>query len=229
MGSSTTTSPGRFVVLEGPDGVGKSTQVALLAAWLEASGVPHHVVREPGGTPLGEAIREIVLTRPDLSVGPASELLLMLAARAALVREVIRPALEAGNVVVGDRFALSTLAYQGHARGLEPERVRAAIDFATGGLRPDLCLVLDLPLDEAAGRRRRGSARPDRIESEGEAFRRKVREAYLALSETEPGVELIDARGTPAEVHARIRGLIAARLPTFVPTDSGEGRDRDGA
>jgi len=201
----------------------------LLAAWLDASAIEHLVVREPGGTPLGEAIREVALSRTDLEVGPVSELLLMLAARAALVRDVVRPALAAGKVVIADRFSLSTLAYQAHARGLDVERVRSANDFATGGLRPDLCVVLDLPLAEAAGRRRGNASRPDRIESEGEAFRRKVREAYLALSETEPDVELLDARGAPAEVHARIRGLIAARLPTFAPAVSGEGRDRDGA
>jgi len=177
--------------------------------------VPHVVVREPGGTPLGEAIRGLVLTRTDLAVGPASELLLMLAARAALVRDVILPALEEGKLVLADRFALSTLAYQAHARGLDPKDVRSAIDFATGGLHPDLCMVLDLPAEEADSRRRSGRERPDRIESEGEAFRRKVRDAYLALSETESGVELLDARGTPEEVHARIRGLIEARLPTF--------------
>jgi dTMP kinase len=198
----------------------------LLAAWLEAAGVPHVVVREPGGTPLGEAIRALVLTRTDLAVGPAAELLLMLAARAALVRDVIEPSLAAGKTVLADRFALSTLAYQAHARGLEPDEVRSAIEFATGGLRPDLYVVLDLPVDEADGRRRGHGGRPDRMEREGEAFRHKVREAYLALSETEPGVELLDARGTPEEVHARIRGLIAARLPTLVAV---QGGGRDGA
>ena len=218
-----------MVVLEGLDGVGKSTQVALLAAWLEGADVPYLVVREPGGTPLGEAIRELVLTRSDLDVGPASELLLMLAARAALVRDVLRPALGEGKLVIADRFSLSTLAYQAHGRGLDPERVRSAIEVATGGLRPDVCVVLDLPLEEAAGRRKAAAGRPDRIEREGEAFRRKVRDAYLALAETEPGVELLDARGTPEEVHARIRDLIAARLPVHVQAVSREGVDRDGA
>jgi dTMP kinase len=212
---------GGFVVLEGLDGVGKSTQVALLAAWLEGAGVPHLVVREPGGTPLGEAIREVVLSR-DLDVGPESELLLMLAARAALVRAVVRPALESGRVVIADRFALSTLAYQAYGRGMDPARVRPVLDIATGGLRPDLYVVLDLPLPDSAERRRGNAGRPDRIEGEGGAFRRKVREAYLALAEAEPGVELLDARGTPAQVHERIRGILAARLPGLVPS-VGEG------
>lgn len=204
--------------------------MALLAAWLEAANVPHVVVREPGGTPLGEAIRSVVLGRTDLDVGPASELLLMLAARAALVRDVLQPALEAGKLVVADRFSMSTLAYQAYARGLDPERVRSIIEFATGGLNPDLCVVLDLPLEEAVGRRKAGLGRPDRIEREGEAFRRKVRDAYLGLAETEPGAELLDARGTPEEVHARIRDLIVARVPALVPAVSREGgKDRDGA
>jgi dTMP kinase len=200
--------------------------VALLAAWLEGVGVPHIVVREPGGTPLGEAIREVALTRTDLDVGPASELLLMLAARAALVRDVLRPALDEGKLVIADRFSMSTLAYQAHARGLDVERVRSAIEFATGGLRPDLCIVLDVPLEEASARRKAGAGRPDRIEREGEAFRRKVRDAYLALTETEPGAELLDARGTPAEVHARIRDLIVARLPALVPAAERGAVDR---
>ncbi len=200
-----------FFVLEGLDGVGKSTQVALLAAWLDAAGVRHLVVREPGGTPLGEAIRDVVLSR-DLDVGAESELLLMLAARAALVRSVIRPALADGMVVIADRVALSTLAYQGYGRGLDPERVRPVLDIATGGLRPDLYMVLDLPLEDSAERRRGNAARPDRIEREGDSFRRTVREAYLDLAEVEPGVAVLDARGTPEAVHARIRQLLASRL-----------------
>lgn len=218
---------GGFVVLEGLDGVGKSTQVALLAAWLEGAGVPHVVVREPGGTPLGEAIRELALSRGDLDVGPESELLLMLAARAALVRSVIRPALDAGKLVVADRFALSTLAYQAYGRGLDPARVRPALDVATGGLRPDLYVVLDLQLDESAERRRGNATKPDRIEREGESFRRKVREAYLALAEAEAGIALLDARGTPEEVHRRIRGLLTARVPTLMRlADDDAGRRR---
>ncbi|MBM4185192.1 MAG: dTMP kinase [Gemmatimonadetes bacterium] len=216
---------GGFVVLEGLDGVGKSTQVALLAAWLEGAGVPHLVVREPGGTPLGEAIREVVLTR-DLDVGPESELLLMLAARAALVRSVVGPALAAGKVVIADRFALSTLAYQAYGRGLDPDRVRPVLDIATGGLHPDLYVVLDLPLQDSAERRRGNASRPDRIEREGEGFRRKVREAYLALAERESGVVVLDARGTPEEVHARIRGLLSARIAALATTVV-EGQTQD--
>lgn len=214
---------GLFIVLEGADGVGKSTQVALLAAWLDALGVPSLTTREPGGTPVGEAIRGLLLDRTDLDVPPEAELLLILAARAAFVRQVVRPALEAGTTVVADRFALSTLAYQGYGRGLDLARVRAGIDVATGGLRPDLYLLLDLPDEEAAARRARTGAEPDRIEREGAAFRRAVREGYLALVASEPDVELVDARGTPEEVHERVRDRILARLPgTFGMTERRE-------
>ncbi|HET9948039.1 MAG TPA: dTMP kinase [Longimicrobiales bacterium] len=218
---------GRFVVLEGLDGVGKTTQVALLAAWLDALDVPHVVVREPGGTPLGEAIRELVLGRKDLSVPPEAELLLLLAARAALLAEVVRPALERGATVLADRFALSTLAYQARGRGLDEERVRRAIDAATGGLRPDLYVLLDVPPEEARRRRAGSGAGEDRIEAEGEAFRRTVREAYLALAASEPDVEVVSGLGTPEEVHTRIRTLLEARFPeSFVRIPSGRGQAR---
>ena len=140
--SSTTTevteqgSAPLFIVLEGGDGVGKTTHVALLSAWFTALGLPHVSTREPGGTPVGEAIRSVVLGRPGLDMPDETELLLILAARAAFVRDVVRPALERGETVLADRFSLSTLAYQGYGRGLDLERVRQAIDFATGGLAP---------------------------------------------------------------------------------------------
>jgi dTMP kinase len=208
---------GHFIVLEGIDGVGKTTQVALLAEWLGALEVPHLVVREPGGTPLGEAIRELVLGRTELDVSPRSELLLLLAARAALVRDVVRPALDAGTTVVGDRFALSTLAYQAYGRGIDVGQVSGALEAATDGLQPDLYIVLDLPLGESLERRTGGGKVPDRIEREGDTFRVAVRDGYLALAESDPRVEVISAEGSPAEVHRRVCGLIEARFPqTFV-------------
>ncbi len=219
---------GHFIVLEGGDGVGKTTQVALLSAWMDAIGASHVLAREPGGTPLGEAIREVVLARTDLDVPPESELLLILAARAALVRDVVRPALDQGKIVVADRFALSTLAYQGYGRGLGVEQVRKGLDIAIGGLRPDLYIVLDLPLEEALERCRGGGEGPDRIEQEGEAFRRTVRDAYLALAESEPGVEVLSAHGTPEEVHERIRDLLEARFPQSVLRAPANERGRDG-
>ena len=210
----------RFIVLEGGDGVGKTTQIALLSSWLDALGVAHVTTREPGGTPVGEAIRGVVLGRHDLDVPPESELFLILAARAAFVRDVVRPALAEGQTVVADRFSLSTLAYQGYGRGLDQRLVRQAIGLATGGLVPDLYLVLDLPVDESLERQRGGREEGDRIEQAGDDFRRSVREGYLELARIEPNVEIVSARGTLEEVHGRIRDRLAARFPdTF--TESG--------
>lgn len=205
--------PGRFIVLEGGDGVGKSTQAALLSSWLTARGIPHILTREPGGTPVGEAIREVVLDRDDLEMPAESELLLILAARAAFVRGVVRPALEEGQVVLADRFSLSTLAYQGYGRGLDLGDVRDGLRIATGGLRPDLYIVLDLPAEVASDRQRRDGMEPDRIEKEGDGFLQSVRAGYLELAETEAGVQVLSARGTPEHVHATIRELLEACFP----------------
>ncbi len=209
---------GLFIVLEGGEGVGKTTQVALLSEWMRQAEIPHVTAREPGGTPVGEAIREVVLGRPDLDVPAESELMLILAARAAFVRDVVRPALEDGKVVLADRFALSTLAYQGHGRGLDLEAVRSGIDFATGGLTPDLYVVLDLPARDGAERQRKAGASPDRIEGAGDAFLERVRRGYLELAAEEPGVAVLSAAGTLDAVHRRIRELLAGRYPeTFGP------------
>lgn len=208
---------GRFIVLEGGEGSGKTTQAALLSAWLTAAGIPHRVAREPGGTAVGEAIRTVVLGRTDLRMPAESELFLILAARAAFVRDVVRPALEADEVVVADRFALSTLAYQGYGRGLDLDDVRHAVALATGGLEPDLYLVLDVPVAEGAARQRQGGKEPDRIEGEGERFLQRVRQGYLDLAQHEANVRVVSGEGGPDEVHARIRRLLAAELPGTFP------------
>jgi dTMP kinase len=217
---------GRFIVLEGGDGVGKTTQAALLSSWFDAVGIPYVLAREPGGTPVGEAIREVVLARSGLDMPPESELLLILAARAAFVRDVVRPALAEGKIVVADRFALSTLAYQGYGRGLELDLIRQGLLIATRGLTPDLYLVLDLPVDEGAARQTQAGAEADRIESEGEGFRDAVRDGYLALAESEPGVEVVSARGTPEDVHARIRDRLTARFPETFGAAVGDAGSR---
>ncbi|MEX2467589.1 MAG: dTMP kinase [Gemmatimonadota bacterium] len=208
---------GLFIVLEGGEGVGKTTQVALLSGWMQQADIPHVAAREPGGTPVGEAIREVVLGRADLDVPPETELLLILAARAAFVRDVVRPALEAGKVVLADRFALSTLAYQGYGRGLDLDQVRSGIDFATSGLRPDLYMVLDLPTEAGAARQRKAGNDPDRIERAGNDFLERVREGYLTLAASEPGVVVLSASGTAEEVHRRVRDLLRARFPETFP------------
>lgn len=214
-----------FVALEGGEGAGKSTQAALLARWLRDRGVPCTLAREPGSTEVGEAIREVVLARRDLEMPAESELLLILAARAAFVRDVVRPALARGEVVVADRFDLSTLAYQGYGRGLDLSRVRAAMEISTGGLRPDLYLVLDVPVGEGMARRRAAGAGTDRIEGAGAGFLRAVRDGYVELAGSGERVELVSGLGSPGRVHARILRRLRRRLPdVFGPSEDARGR-----
>lgn len=203
----------RFIVLEGVEGSGKSTQLRLLSSWLDALEVPHVTTREPGGTAVGEAIRGVLLDVDDVEMPAETELLLMLAARAAFVREVVRPALDAGKVVLADRFDLSTFAYQGYGRGLPLDAVQRMNRFATDGLEPDLYLVLDLPAEEGAKRQAREGKTLDRIEKSGTGFLERVREGYRALAREEGPVQVVNARGTPEEVHGRLREILEARFP----------------
>lgn len=179
-----------FIVVEGPEGAGKSTLVRGINARFLAEGRQVLMVREPGGTPVAEAARKIVLkSRHDLS--PASELFLYLAARADLVEKQIRPALAAGQVVLADRFDLSTRAYQVAGRGLPADAVQAALQVATGGLTPDLTLVLDVPVEVGRERQRKARKEQDRIERESDAFHNRVLEAYRKAAG--PGVVHLDA------------------------------------
>ncbi len=179
-----------FIVVEGPEGAGKSTLVRGINARFLAEGRQVLMVREPGGTPVAEAARKIVLkSRHYLS--PASELFLYLAARADLVEKQIRPALAAGQVVLADRFDLSTRAYQVAGRGLRADAVQAALQVATGGLTPDLTLVLDVPVEVGRERQRKARKEQDRIERESDAFHHRVLEAYR--KEAGPGVVHLDA------------------------------------
>ena len=208
---------GRFVVLEGVEGAGKSTQARMLGEWMEACGIPFTLTREPGGTEVGEAIRNVVQDRPELSVPPETELLLYLAARTAFVKEVALPALERGDLLVVDRFSLSTYAYQGYGRGLDLDEVRRMDRFASGGLAPDIYLVLDLPVEEGRARQKAAGKREDRLESSGEGFLEAVGRGYRELARIDESVRLVDARGTPLEVHTRVREVLRRELPeTFV-------------
>lgn len=215
---------GLFVVFEGVEGAGKSTHLELLAEHLGERGVPHRVVREPGGTEAGERIRRVVLDAA-LEVTPRTELLLMLAARAEFVHRLVRPALREGEVVLADRFELSTFAYQGVARGLGVDRVRELNDFATGGLKPDALVLLEVSA-ETGLRRKAGDADRDRMESEDEEFHRAVAGAYRrlaaersdVLTETPDGLIRVPAEGEREEVHSRIRTALHGRWPeTFGP------------
>lgn len=208
---------GLFIVLEGVEGAGKSTQARLLDEWLQELGLPRTLAREPGGTPVGEAIRRVVLDKGELTMPAETELFLILAARSAFTREVVRPALDAGHVVVADRYDLSTFAYQGYGRGLDLDTIRGANEVATGGLRPRLYLILDLPVD-AGLERKSGGERSDRIEREGAMFLTRVREGYQALAGTLSNAVLIPAQGTPEDVQGSIRKALLERFPeTFSP------------
>ncbi len=205
------TSPrGKFISLEGGEGAGKSTLLAGLREYIERHGVALVQTREPGGTAVGEAVRAIVLDPAQRALAAETELLLMFASRAQLVREVIEPALAAGQWVLCDRFADASYAYQGGGRGQPVERIAELERWACAGLKPDLTLLLDLPV--ATGRARaagRGDA--DRIEIEADAFFERVRASYRARAAAEPQrFRVIDASQSPAAVlQAAIRALDA--------------------
>jgi dTMP kinase len=191
--------PPRFIVFEGGEGSGKSTASAAVAARLRVAGVPVVHTREPGGTKAGELVRHLLHEK----LTPRAELFAFLVARAQLVEEVIRPALQRGETVICDRFAPSTFAYQVHARGLNGEEVRRANRLATGGLEPDLVVYLDIA-PEVGLRRKLGETEAIRTGLEGLAFHQKVREGYLVQAAAEPARWLvIDATLTPDEVVAQ--------------------------
>ena len=198
------TSVPRFITLEGIDGAGKSTQARLLVAALERAGASVLLLREPGGVAISEKIRAILLDPANAEMGDTCELLLYEAARAQLVHQVIAPALAAGKTVVCDRFYDSTTAYQAYADGIDPGKVRRANDLAVDGHHPDLTLVFDIDVDEAS-ERMAGRGAADRMEAKGLAFQRKVAAGYRAIAAAEPArVRLVDACGSPEEVHARV-------------------------
>jgi dTMP kinase len=204
---------GRLITIEGIDGAGKSTLALALQGAIADAGVPIELLREPGGVALSERIRTLVKD-PELRVDPAAEALLYAAARAQLVAERVRPALDAGTWILLDRFVDSSLAYQGAARGLGMDEVRAINHLGTHGLQPDRTLLLRL--DPAVGRARqddRGDV-PDRLEQEGDAFFRTIAEAYDALAQEEPGrIATLDATRPPAQVLADALAALADLLP----------------
>lgn len=205
---------GRFITFEGVDGCGKSTQLQRFVAWLSDQGTEVVLVREPGGTELGEKIREILLDPATGDIAPAAEALLYAAARAELVAQVIAPAIERGAVVVADRFLESSLAYQGGGRELGIEQVRDLNGFAIGDTRPDAVVFLQIPNEVAQQRR---DAVADRIELQGSAFFERVDAAYRQLAESGDASYLaIDGTGTPDEVAERVAAAVAARCPELV-------------
>jgi dTMP kinase len=196
---------GRFIVFEGMDGCGKTTQARRAARELRRQGRTVLLCREPGGTTVGERIRRILLDRRLRDMAVATELLLYMASRAQLVREVVRPALARGTVVLADRFVLSSLVYQTVTGAVSEEVVRSLADFALGDLTPDLQIIFDVPVHIAQARKRRP---PDRMEGKGRGFLERVRQAYLAAAVREPRTVLLP--GTPAA--ARVHGWVLKEL-----------------
>ena len=201
----TTNSPGLFIAFEGGDGAGKSTQAALLAEALETRGLAVLRTREPGGTPIGEKLRSLVLDHGHGHIDAHTEALIFAASRSAHASQVIRPALERGAVVLTDRYIDSSVAYQGAGRDLGADAVRSLNEWATSGLQPDLTVLLDV--DPADGRRRRtaGDAAEDRLESEADEFHSTIRGAFLELAASRPETYLILPADLPVnELAARI-------------------------
>ncbi len=196
---------GRFITLEGGEGVGKSTQLSTVHDYLKAQGIPCVVTREPGGTTLGERLRELLLATSESAMAPLCELLLMFAARAEHIARVIEPALAAGTWVVSDRFIDASYAYQGGGRELSKATIDALAQLVVGHCRPNLTLLLDAPpeIGRARAAARRGTV--DRFEAEQAAFFERVRAAYLARATQEPErVKVIDASLSQREVSARV-------------------------
>ena len=196
----------RFIVLEGIDGSGKSSQIEPLVGWLRGLGRAVVSCRDPGATAAGDAIRQILLHRQEIALAPTTEMLLYMAARAQLVSDVIRPALERGQWVVSDRFLPANIVYQGHAGGLDPDVIRAVGQVATAGIVPDLVLLLDVDPATAASRMHREL---DRLENRGDAYRERLRSGYLREAAADPTrFVIIDATADIATVGERIRAAV---------------------
>lgn len=201
-----------FITLEGSEGVGKTSNMAFIKSLLEEKGVEYVETREPGGTPLGEALRAMLLGEDFKGMSDDTELMLMFAARAEHVAKVIRPALEQGKWVLCDRFTDATYAYQGGGRQLDMDRIEGLENWVLGELRPDLTILLDAPVE--VGRERAGKrSTPDRFEQERDAFFNRVRETYLARARAESHrMKVVDASVDLVSVQSQIRDILSSRL-----------------
>ena len=204
-----------FISLEGPDGSGKTTQARLLAEWLREQGYEAVLTREPGGTDIGDQIRTVLHDPHNTAIDARTEILLYSASRAQHVVERIRPALAAGKIVISDRYADSTLAYQGYGRGLNLATLRTITAFATDGLTPDLTLYLDIAPEEGLQRRQVSGDEWNRLDAEALEFHQRARAGYLELVKQEPERwVVINAARSVEEVQAEVRALVRARLDT---------------
>jgi dTMP kinase len=212
--------PGTFITFEGIDGSGKSTQLRLLNNFLRANGWNPLVTREPGGTPVGLRLRAALLDATE-EVDPLTELLVFAADRAQHVRRVIRPALEAGQVVISDRYADATIAYQGGGRGFPPQLIAEIVHLATEGLKPDLTVLFDVSIEESTTRTTRRStgknstnkAGRDRLDIEDATFHTRVREAYMVIANAEPErIKIVDASGPVEQTQERVKEVVVSFL-----------------
>jgi dTMP kinase len=215
-------SPGLFIAFEGGDGAGKSTQAARLSDALESRGLSVLRTREPGGTPIGEKLRSLVLDHGHGTIDARTEALMFAAARAAHAAQVIRPALAEGTVVITDRYVDSSVAYQGAGRGLGAEGVLTLNEWATEGLRPDLTVLLDVDPSDGRQRRTAGDAAEDRLESEPDDFHSAIRHAFLDLAAAAPSSYLVlpanaDIDSLAAQILERVQSLLGDRVPGVRP------------
>jgi dTMP kinase len=207
-----------FITLEGPDGSGKSTQINPLSDYLTGQGYPVLITREPGGTAIGDQIRHILSDLKNTGMNSRSETLLFLAARAQLVQQIIKPHLKEGFIVLCDRYADSTMAYQGYGHQNDLDQIEILINFATGGLKPDLTLLLDMDVEEGLKRKAQGSEW-NRLDAYSLEFHQRVRSGYHILAESEPERWVkIESGGSPEIVQAAIRQVVQDRLITPVGT-----------
>jgi dTMP kinase len=202
-----------FITLEGPEGSGKSMQICQLAEFIREQGFKVLTTREPGGTFIGDQIREVIMRMENTMMSPRAEILLFCAARAQIVDEVIRPNLETGLVVISDRYADSTLAYQGYGHGLDLVILKEILRFATGGLQPDLTLLLDVDVEEGLKRRRIGGGEWNRLDAQQVAFHQRVRQGYLKMAAEEPERwRVVNARQKPDQVQKDLRSVVTQTL-----------------
>lgn len=207
---------GFFIAFEGPEGAGKSTQLRRLHARLQAAGLEPIVTKEPGGTPLGERVRELVLLEPDLTITPLSEFLLYSASRAQLVEDVIKPALEVGTLVLCDRFAGASVAYQGYGRGLPLDFIHRVTAQATGGLEPNLTLLFDVA-PELGLARVAARGQKDRLEGADLAFHQRVHAGFLVQAEVNPTWQLLSASVSEMELEQHVWEAVKPYLKPYLP------------
>lgn len=202
-----------FITFEGPDGSGKSTQLRQLASVLRERGLDVVTTREPGGTEIGDQIRAVIMNMKNKDMDPRTELLLFNASRAQLVEELIRPSLAAGKIILCDRYADSTMAYQGYGHGLDKAELRQLLNFATGGLKPDLTLLFDISAAAGLKRRQANHDEWNRMDDYALRFHERVRAGFLELAAADPERwAVIDADRDPAEIHREVLTMIQQKL-----------------